>query len=111
MNILMTPMLVAHLIGESWHVAELLLYGGAGLGLILGIGLFLWGRVERGQVPNTVVSDADGEASTPRDLPFPELIASPQHRAGERDVSATVDGTPCAIWEAAGHVTRQHGFQ
>ena len=40
-------MILAHLLGESWHIADLLLYGGAGLGLACGVGLFLWGRHER----------------------------------------------------------------
>jgi hypothetical protein len=40
-------MLLAHLIGESWHIADLLLYGGAALGMTFGTGLFLWGRHER----------------------------------------------------------------
>ena len=41
---MLTP---AHLLGESWHIADVLLYGGATVGFALGIGLFLWGRHER----------------------------------------------------------------
>ena len=111
MATLMTPMLVAHLMGESWHIADLLLYGGAGLGLILGIGLFLWGRVERGQVLDNIAPDSGGEESTPRDLPVPEQIASPQHPASETGDSAIVGGTPRAKQEAVGHVTRRNGFR
>lgn len=43
----MTPLIptVAHLMmGGSPHVADILLYGGAGLGLATGFGLFFWGR-------------------------------------------------------------------
>jgi hypothetical protein len=40
-------MILAHLIGEAWHVQDLLLYGGAGLALVLGGGLLFWGRHER----------------------------------------------------------------
>ncbi len=65
--------LLAHLIGESWHIEDLLLYGGASLGLILGIGLFLWGRVER--VRNTSHPDAGTCADGEREplLRTPEL--------------------------------------
>jgi hypothetical protein len=44
-------LLTAHLIGETWHIADLLLYGGASVGLMLGCGLFLWGRAERRREP------------------------------------------------------------
>jgi hypothetical protein len=44
--------ILAHLMGESWHVADLLLYGGAGVGLVGGVGLFLWGRQERQAAPS-----------------------------------------------------------
>jgi hypothetical protein len=47
----MITMILAHLVGEQWHIAELLLYGGAGIGLIGGVGLFLWGRHERQAPP------------------------------------------------------------
>ena len=63
LTVAVAQVVFAHLIGESWHIADLLLYGGASLGLILGIGLFLRGRVER--VRNTghadEGSDGDGE--------------------------------------------------
>lgn len=37
--------IVAHLMmGASPHVTDILLYGGAGLGLATGLGLFFWGR-------------------------------------------------------------------
>ena len=37
--------IVAHLMmGASPHVADILLYGGAGFGLATGLGLFVWGR-------------------------------------------------------------------
>lgn len=59
----MTPLL-AHLMGTSPHVEDILLYGGASLGLACGIGLFLWGRHERHgemrkaeQVPESDQSD------------------------------------------------------
>jgi hypothetical protein len=52
-------MILAHLLGESWHIADLLLYGGAGLGLACGVGLFLWGRHER-QVGPSPLPDEDG---------------------------------------------------
>jgi hypothetical protein len=41
---LLTP---AHLMGTGPHIEDILLYGGASLGLAFGVGLFLWGRVER----------------------------------------------------------------
>ena len=40
------PVLLAHLIGQRWYIKDLLLYGGATLGMIHGIGLFRWGRDE-----------------------------------------------------------------
>jgi hypothetical protein len=43
----MDTMILAHLLGEKWHLADLLLYGGAGIGFMGGAGLFLWGRRER----------------------------------------------------------------
>ena len=55
------PALLAHLIGESWHIADLLLYGGASLGLILGIWLFLWGRVERARNAGHADESSDGD--------------------------------------------------
>ncbi|MFN8594143.1 MAG: hypothetical protein U0031_22025 [Thermomicrobiales bacterium] len=50
-------LLPAHLMIAGWHMAALLLYGAAGVGMILGIGLFLWGRLERQREP--VLSDQD----------------------------------------------------
>jgi hypothetical protein len=47
MTIGVKQLLLGHLVGESWHLGDLLLYGGASVGLVLGIGLFLWGRSER----------------------------------------------------------------
>jgi hypothetical protein len=41
---MLTP---AHLLDESWRIADVLLYGGAALGMTFGISLFLWGRRER----------------------------------------------------------------
>jgi hypothetical protein len=56
--------LPAHLLGESWHIADLLLYGGAGIGFVFGTGLFLWGRVERWQQRAiTAGVDRAGDAS------------------------------------------------
>lgn len=43
----METIMLAHLLGEQWHFADLLLYGGAGIGFIGGVGLFLWGFRER----------------------------------------------------------------
>jgi hypothetical protein len=39
--------MLGHLMGGSWHVEDLLLYGGASISLALGVGFFLWGRAER----------------------------------------------------------------
>jgi hypothetical protein len=63
------PALLAHLIGETWHVADLLLYGGATLGLVLGAGLFLWGRAER-------VTDTEGLAAADHE----PLVPHSSHR-------------------------------
>jgi hypothetical protein len=43
--------MLAHLLGDGWHVADLLLYGGASVGLVGGFGLFLWGRREHRASP------------------------------------------------------------
>jgi hypothetical protein len=44
-------MILAHLVGDHWRLGEFLLYGGAGVGLVCGTGLFLWGRRERQGIP------------------------------------------------------------
>lgn len=58
-------LLPAHLMGAGWHVADLLLYGGAGVGVALGIALFLWGRVERRRDPDPSDERNGGEANAP----------------------------------------------
>jgi hypothetical protein len=42
---------LAHLMGTSPHVADILLYGGASLGVTGGLGLFFWGRHTRQSQP------------------------------------------------------------
>ncbi|MFN8662746.1 MAG: hypothetical protein U0075_12690 [Thermomicrobiales bacterium] len=47
----MSTTLLGHLLADHWQHGELLLYGGAGVGLVSGLGLFLWGRHERHAPP------------------------------------------------------------
>jgi hypothetical protein len=62
MTAVVAQLRLAHLIGESWHLEDLLLYGGASVGLVLGIGLFRWGRGERvRQTDHPAASDVDGD--------------------------------------------------
>ena len=55
----MISILLAHLLVDHWRLGEFLLYGGAGVGLVGGVGLFLWGRHERRASSTPWVSDED----------------------------------------------------
>lgn len=42
---------VAHLMGPSPHVADIIVYGGASIGIAAGLGLYFWGRHSRQSEP------------------------------------------------------------
>jgi hypothetical protein len=48
---------LAHLMGTSPHVADILLYGGASVGVAGGLGLFFWGRHTRRSHPDNQSSE------------------------------------------------------